>query len=146
MAKRTRPLNPNRPIEHMEVIVIKEQLDDIASTIGGKMVGETRIPGLLDLVRELADKLADMIGRFEHAEKWRKDYKAALADNEARGRERRQREEERAYAAAQDKARIEADYARQVRISRNRTILAIVTGIGGFLASRIFEHFFPHGL
>lgn len=151
-----RPLNPNRPVDNMDVVVIKDQLEDVKGKVtelvillGGSEVGPTHTPGLISMVNELAGKLAGMIRDFEHAEKWRKDYKSALADNEARNEKRREQREQREYEAAQERARHEIEIARrddeitrEKRRTINRTILAAVGTIAGFIAKELYQHYF----
>lgn len=151
-----RPLNPNRSTANMELVVIKEQLEDVKGKVselvillGGSEVGPTHTPGLISMVSELQGKLSAMIRDFQHAEKWRKDYKSALADNEARAEKRREQREQREYEAAQERARHQIEIARrddeiqrEKRRTINRTILAAVGTIAGFIAKELYQHYF----
>lgn len=128
-------LNPNAD---MEMVIIKEQLDDIVKTLGGSVLGTTRTPGLLDLVNELSDKLNEMIKQFAHAEDWRVKFKSAQADHEARNERRRLQLEQREYEASQKE--IELEQLR--RDKRNSKMIAIATGIAGFVLSELFKHYF----
>lgn len=149
-----RPLNPNRATDHMDVLVIKEQLEEVKGQVselsillGGSEVGPTKTKGLIAMVVELVDKVDGMIGAFQHNEKWRVNQKNAQVENEARNEKRRLQAEEREYQAqviAQQQKREleqrEEELARSKTQTRNRTILAVIMAVAGFLAKELYQH------
>lgn len=140
----------------MDVLVMKEQLEQVqgqvtqlVNLLGGNQVGPTKTKGVVDLVYELKDALEEMIGKFAHAEKWRLNFKNAQEANAERQEKRRQQAEEREYQAAQEAARHkrelelkDQELAISRRLTRNRTILAAIMGIVGFVAKHLFEYYF----
>lgn len=133
----------------MDVIVIKEQLEDVKTQVGevvtllgGSEIGPTKTKGLVALVHELSDGLNTLMSQFAHAEKWRVQFKEAEADRQTRQEKKRQLAEEREYQAQQESAKNLRELEHQKKLTRNRTILAAIMAVAGFLAKEIFEHYF----
>lgn len=140
----------------MDVIVIKEQLEEVKGQVselsillGGSEVGPTKTKGLISMVVELVDKVDGMIGAFQHNENWRVNQKKAQVENEARNEKKRQQAEEREYMTAQEAARHKRELEQKdkelthsKKVARNRTILAAIMGVAGFLAKEFFQNYF----
>lgn len=121
---------------------VEKKVESLVTLLGGSEIGPTKTKGLVALVHELSTSLNEMIGQFNHAEKWRLNFKSAQADNEARNEKKRQVAEEREYQAKQEAEKNRRDLEHQKRVTRNRTILAIISGIVGFIAKELWQHYF----
>lgn len=61
---------------------LTDNVQEIKFLLSGSVMGKTK--GLVQLVDEISTSLENMVGQFLHAEKWRRDFKAAQADNAER--------------------------------------------------------------
>lgn len=139
-----------RPTDfNMEIGLVKQQLEEVTGQVGelvtllgGSEIGPTKTKGLVALVHELSDGLNSLMSQFAHAEKWRIQFKEAEADRAQRQEKKRQLAEEREYQAQQESAKNLRELEHQKKITRNRTILAAIMAVAGFLAKELFEHYF----
>lgn len=103
---------------------ITKKMDEVLIILGGSLIGKTK--GLVEVVDEISGSLEDMIGKFQHAENWRRDFKAAQADHELRNEKKREVAAQREYEAAQKDKEIAA--LKKSNIAKNWIAVAAVVG------------------
>jgi hypothetical protein len=89
-----------------QIETMTKKMDEVLILLGGSLIGKTK--GLVEVVDQISNSLEDMIGKFEHAEKWRTDFKAAQVDNDMRNQKKREISEQREFESQQKDKEIAA--------------------------------------
>lgn len=89
-----------------QIADLSKKLDEVLNLLGGNVLFKTK--GLVEVVDQISSSLEDMIGKFEHAEKWRRDFKSAQAEHEQRNQKKMEVADQREHDAKEKAKEIEA--------------------------------------